>query len=91
MCLHRFLLLENMKDNRTVDEIINDFKCHDKGLLLPLINEYTWPLGARIFIYFFGLIWSFLGVSIIADRFMGAIEMITSKTTKIRIPDGKYL
>ncbi|CAD5118698.1 DgyrCDS7380 [Dimorphilus gyrociliatus] len=33
------------------------------------------------------IIWSFLGVSIIADKFMASIEVITSKTRKIKYTD----
>ena len=36
-------------------------------------------------LYFAGLIYSFLGVSIVADIFMCAIEKITSKTKRINI------
>ncbi|XP_033743112.1 sodium/calcium exchanger 3-like isoform X1 [Pecten maximus] len=66
---------------------INDYKCSDKGLILPLTNEYTWSIGFRAFIYIVGLLYSFMGVSIIADIFMQAIETITSRTTKIKMPD----
>lgn len=56
------------------------------GLILPLFGNRenrTWDatfLGSalRALLYFFGLIWAFLGVSIIADIFMAAIETITS-------------
>lgn len=54
---------------------------------MPFVNEYTWPVGARAFIYLLGLLWSFFAVAIIADVFMCAIERITSKTTTVRIPD----
>ncbi|XP_076336894.1 sodium/calcium exchanger 2-like [Tachypleus tridentatus] len=60
-----------------------NYTCSDKGLLLPLINEYTWSREARAFLYLFGLLYCFLGVAIIADVFMCAIEKITSKTRKI--------
>lgn len=48
----------------------------------------TWdenPLGngLRALLYFFGLVWAFLGVSIIADIFMSAIETITSAEKKL--------
>lgn len=46
------------------------------------------PLGtgdkySRAVIYFLLLCYLFLGVSIIADRFMAAIEVITSKEKKV--------
>ncbi|GFO10403.1 hypothetical protein PoB_003690800 [Plakobranchus ocellatus] len=56
---------------------LDTYKCSDEGLLLPLINEYTWDTNIRAFVYLLGLLWSFMGVSIIADIFMQAIEMIT--------------
>jgi solute carrier family 8 (sodium/calcium exchanger) len=59
--------------------------CSTKGLLLPLFIEETWPRELRAALYFFALIYSFLGVSIVADIFMCAIERITSTTKKITI------
>ena len=32
--------------------------------------------------------WTFMGVGIIADVFMGAIEVITSKEQEVKLPDG---
>ncbi|XP_053392824.1 sodium/calcium exchanger 2-like isoform X2 [Mercenaria mercenaria] len=66
---------------------VNNYECADAGLLLPLVNEYTWSIGARAFIYIVGLLWSFMGVSIIADMFMESIEMITSKKQKVQVAD----
>lgn len=59
--------------------------CAGKGLILPLFLEVTWSDEARAILYFVGLIYSFLGVSIVADIFMCAIEKITSKTKQIHI------
>ncbi|XP_069123954.1 sodium/calcium exchanger 1-like [Argopecten irradians] len=64
-----------------------NYKCSNKGILLPVINEFTWSYDTRAALYFIAMLWCFLGVSIIADIFMCAIERITSKTTKVRIPD----
>ncbi|KAK3760699.1 hypothetical protein RRG08_010672 [Elysia crispata] len=66
---------------------LETYKCSDEGLLLPLVNEYTWDTGARAFVYLIGLFWSFMGVSIIADIFMQSIEMITSRTSVVIIAD----
>jgi len=54
------------------------------GLVLPLFgdSEQEWPRGLRAVLYLVGLFWTFVGVAIIADVFMGAIEKVTSK--KIR-------
>ncbi|XP_040572646.1 sodium/calcium exchanger 2 isoform X3 [Lepeophtheirus salmonis] len=57
--------------------------CSTLGLLLPFFLEMSWPVPVRTFLYLFALLYSFLGVSIIADIFMCAIEKITSKTKRI--------
>ena len=44
------------------------------GYIFPLIDETNMPLVVRCILYFVGLIWSFLAVSIVADIFMCAIE-----------------
>ncbi|XP_076013656.1 sodium/calcium exchanger 3 isoform X10 [Genypterus blacodes] len=46
---------------------------------------------ARVIVYFVAMIYMFLGVSIIADRFMAAIEVITSQEREIIIkrPNGE--
>src|SRR6218665_65449 len=74
-------------DNSSVPcyEDLYNYTCSEKGLLLPLVNEYTWSHGARAFVYLVGLLWCFLGVAIIADVFMCAIEKITSHTTTIKV------
>lgn len=73
--------------NSTVD--LDNYLCSDKGMILPVINEYTWSLGVRIFLYLLGMLWCFLGIAIVADTFMLGIEKITSKTRIIRIPNPK--
>jgi len=71
--------------NEEVQEWCGDKdKCHS-GLLLPLFLEVTWPKELRAVLYFIGLCYSFLGVSIVADVFMCAIEKITSKTKQIHV------
>lgn len=67
------------KNNGTLE----DYTC-SKALILPLINEFTWPIEVRAFLYLFGLLYCFMGVAIIADIFMGAIEKITSTTRKVK-------
>ncbi|XP_067672018.1 sodium/calcium exchanger 2-like [Haliotis asinina] len=64
---------------------VKDYHCSDIGLLMPFVSEYTWPIAARATIYFIGLLWSFMAVSIVADIFMRSIETITSRTRPIRI------
>ncbi|BFZ03840.1 hypothetical protein BsWGS_06879 [Bradybaena similaris] len=66
---------------------LEHYLCSDKGLLLPVINEYTWSKGARALLYLVGLLWCFLGIAIVSDTFMCGIEHITSKTRLISIPN----
>lgn len=73
--------------NATID--LNVYTCSNVGLMLPMISEYTWSVGARAFLYFLAMIWCFLGVAIISDTFMCGIERITSKTRIIKIPDSE--
>ncbi|CAH1792467.1 unnamed protein product [Owenia fusiformis] len=68
-------------------------KCK-KGLVIPLWEPAVMSAGdqaARAIVYFSALLFTFLGVSIIADRFMASIEVITSKerTVKIKKPSGE--
>ncbi|NXI38896.1 NAC2 protein, partial [Galbula dea] len=58
------------------------------GVLLPVWQPDDPSLGdkaARAIVYFVAMIYMFLGVSIIADRFMASIEVITSKEKEITI------
>lgn len=53
-----------------------------EGILLPVWEPNRPGLGdqvARAVVYFASLMYMFLGVSIIADRFMASIEVITSQ------------
>lgn len=69
-------------------------QCQD-GLLIPrwepAENLSTGDRVARGLVYFLAMIYLFIGVSIVADRFMGAIEVITSKEkeVKVRKADGE--
>ncbi|XP_070762692.1 sodium/calcium exchanger 2b isoform X1 [Enoplosus armatus] len=64
------------------------------GILLPVWKPNRPGLGdqvARATVYFVSLMYMFLGVSIIADRFMASIEVITSqeKEVTITMPNGE--
>ncbi|KAM9787798.1 sodium/calcium exchanger 3 isoform X1 [Syngnathus typhle] len=70
-----------------------NYKCHP-GIILPIWYPEDPSMGdkiARVIVYFVAMIYMFLGVSIIADRFMAAIEVITSqeKEVVIRRPNGE--
>ncbi|KAK5858958.1 hypothetical protein PBY51_003060 [Eleginops maclovinus] len=58
------------------------------GVLLPVWLPLNPPLGeqtGRAIVYFMCLMYIFLGVSIIADRFMASIEVITSQEKEVTI------
>lgn len=61
----------------------------DKGLILPIVDERLWNLTFRKIFYLVLMLYFFLGVSIVTDKFMSAIEMITSKTRKIYLAKSK--
>eukprot|EP00927_Polykrikos_kofoidii_P036689 TRINITY_DN30975_c0_g1_i1.p1 TRINITY_DN30975_c0_g1~~TRINITY_DN30975_c0_g1_i1.p1 ORF type:complete len:938 (+),score=144.51 TRINITY_DN30975_c0_g1_i1:77-2890(+) len=60
-------------------------ECGRGTKLLPLFGDYerTWPLGLRIVLYFIGLLWTFLGIGVVCDQFMAAIEEITSREVEV--------
>ncbi|XP_035480574.2 solute carrier family 8 member 4b isoform X1 [Scophthalmus maximus] len=75
--------------NCSASEIV----CQD-GVVLPVWNPQNPSVGdkvARAIVYFVALIYMFLGMSIIADRFMSSIEVITSQEKEITIkkPNGE--
>ncbi|XP_073497726.1 sodium/calcium exchanger 2 [Phyllobates terribilis] len=64
------------------------------GILLPVWsphNPSTGDKAARAVVYFVAMLYLFLGVSIIADRFMASIEVITSQEKEITLtkPNGE--
>lgn len=60
--------------------LICDVGGEDAGMFFPAFrNENTWGVPIRGLLYFVGLIYCFVGVSLYADTFMCAIEEITSK------------
>ncbi|XP_045593302.1 sodium/calcium exchanger 1 isoform X13 [Procambarus clarkii] len=65
------------------------------GLIVPLWSpQDNLTIGdrvARAIVYFVAMVWLFIGVSIIADRFMGSIEKITSQEKEVTVkkPNGE--
>lgn len=55
---------------------------------MPQVNLTRGDTIARAIVYAMGLAYMFLGVSIIADRFMAAIEVITSQEKEIHVTDS---
>ena len=79
--------------NATNPEALEDGQCQD-GLLIPMWRPFdNLSMGDRVargLVYFIAMCYLFVGVSIVADRFMGAIEVITSQEKEIRVkkPNG---
>ncbi|XP_033000893.1 sodium/calcium exchanger 1 isoform X4 [Lacerta agilis] len=76
-----------------VDECTGTYFCK-KGVILPIWEPQDPSFGdkiARATVYFVAMVYMFLGVSIIADRFMSSIEVITSQEREITIkkPNGE--
>lgn len=75
-----------MAQSNETDEFF--VKCQD-GLLIPRWEPDDGISGgertARALVYFVAMIWLFIGVSIVADKFMGAIEMITSQEKEVKV------
>ena len=66
-------------------------QCRD-GIALPVWatpgnNDGTAWIAARAFVYLIVMFYFFLGISIISDRFMASIEIITSQEKDITIKD----
>jgi len=61
-------------------------------MVLPLFGdaEQRWPSGVRGVLYGAGMIYFFVGVAIVADLFMAAIERITSRRKKVYQEDGRW-
>lgn len=62
----------------------------ENGLIIPAwtphVNEVSAAdVAARAIIYFLSLAYLFVGVSIIADRFVSAIEVITSQEREVKV------
>lgn len=53
------------------------------GLILPILDERLWPKTVRVVVYLFTLLYFLLGISIVTDVFMTAIDKITSHTKKV--------
>lgn len=77
--------------NVTIEEadVHDDTVCREDGLLLKVwMPQKGISLGdrfARGAVYFFALFYLFIGVSIVSDRFMAAIEVITSKEKEVKV------
>ncbi|TSL89900.1 Sodium/calcium exchanger 1 [Bagarius yarrelli] len=76
----------SISDN-TTESCSGTYECKE-GVILPVWRPENPSFGdklARATIYFVAMAYMFLGVSIIADRFMASIEVITSQEKVITI------
>ncbi|XP_071996828.1 sodium/calcium exchanger 1 isoform X5 [Engystomops pustulosus] len=79
--------------DNTSDACTGSYYCKE-GVILPIWEPQNPSYGdkiARATVYFVAMVYMFLGVSIIADRFMSSIEVITSQEKEITIkkPNGE--
>ncbi|XP_053472651.1 sodium/calcium exchanger 1a [Ictalurus furcatus] len=86
--LHEASVLAN-----NTESCSGSYECKE-GVILPIWRPEYPSFGdklARATIYFVAMAYMFLGVSIIADRFMASIEVITSQEKEITIkkPNGE--
>jgi len=76
-------------DSGDIPEGVN---CGD-GLLIPIWRPYERLSGGdrlgRGVLYILLMVWLFIGVSIVSDRFMESIEMITAQEKEVTIKDPK--
>lgn len=66
----------------------NNAQCQDGLMLSAWEPQNDVTIGDRIsrgLVYFLAMIYLFIGVSIVSDRFMAAIEVITSKEKEVKI------
>ena len=60
------------------------------GLIFPIFDgENDWSPSKRSWMYGGMLLYCFLGVAIVADKFMGAIERITATERQVMMNFGK--
>jgi solute carrier family 8 (sodium/calcium exchanger) len=100
--IYRLILLASIligmssasKSSNETDKYGDSF-CREDGLFLrvwqPQIGISFGDRFARGACYFFALFYLFIGVSIVSDRFMAAIEVITSKEKEVKVkkPNGE--
>ncbi|KAM8946604.1 sodium/calcium exchanger 1 isoform 5-T5 [Pelodytes ibericus] len=80
-------------ESNHTDPCTGSYYCKE-GVILPIWKPQNPAFGdkiARATVYFVAMVYMFLGVSIIADRFMSSIEVITSQEKEITIkkPNGE--
>jgi len=61
------------------------------GWFLPTDEEQDWPNWIRAFLYAIAMIYFFLGIAIISDKFMASIEAITSWKRRVHVRSGRRI
>ncbi|TTS65550.1 Sodium/calcium exchanger 1 [Bagarius yarrelli] len=99
LCSIHHVTAEKVQDHFSFDHSNKSGTCGGlvkcaPGVILPVWEPQNPSFGdkvARATVYFVALVYMFLGVSIIADRFMASIEVITSQEREITIkkPNGE--
>lgn len=69
-------------------EMNPDAKLCGAGTLLPMFeSELLWNRWTRLFLYAIALVYCFMGIAIVSDVFMAAIEVIASKEKTIVVEE----
>jgi len=65
----------------------------EAGILLPLFGdaEHAWEPWLRGLLYGLGLVYSFVGVAIIADAFVASIEVVTARRRQTHTKSGRVV
>ena len=83
---------EEEEEESTASQIPEGVNCGD-GLLIPIWKPYDNLSGGDRFgrgvLYILLMVWLFIGVSIVSDRFMESIEMITAQEKEVTLKDPK--
>uniref|UniRef100_A0A915EII4 Calx-beta domain-containing protein n=1 Tax=Ditylenchus dipsaci TaxID=166011 RepID=A0A915EII4_9BILA len=77
----------NLSDTQQEPRCSSAKECKD-GVILPVWQPQDVPTSTKIFrafIYLLAMAYLFYGVSIVADRFMAAIEVITSQEKEVQL------
>ena len=82
----------NIKNGMNADGTPKGVNCGD-GLIVPIWRPYTKLTGGDRFgrglLYILLMVWLFIGVAIVSDRFMESIEMITAQEKEVTVKDPK--
>eukprot|EP00238_Polyblepharides_amylifera_P002343 CAMPEP_0196592900 /NCGR_PEP_ID=MMETSP1081-20130531/74141_1 /TAXON_ID=36882 /ORGANISM="Pyramimonas amylifera, Strain CCMP720" /LENGTH=951 /DNA_ID=CAMNT_0041916723 /DNA_START=257 /DNA_END=3112 /DNA_ORIENTATION=- len=68
-------------------DTVSEKECSTSFILIPGVS--LWPNSFRIILYALSLVYSFLGIAIISDVFMGAIDTITSQEKTVTLASGE--